>query len=129
ENSLTYNIVYDDRATRQWTRQLLDKVSLSRGLVQKDEVVILKGEVIDEEKYQKIASLELEMRSQEFTGSARWLMFLAHFILVMLPISMLMIFLGLFRKDVYNDNSRILLLMMLILMITYAFLWAKKINI
>ncbi|MBK6837880.1 MAG: hypothetical protein IPG90_06070 [Bacteroidetes bacterium] len=27
ENALSHNIVYDDQATRQWTKQLLDKIS------------------------------------------------------------------------------------------------------
>ncbi len=129
ENALSHNIIYDDQATRQWTKQLIDKISLNLGLVQKDEVVILKGEVVDDQKYQKLESLKSEMKNQEFTGSSRWMMFLGHFILVSLAMSMLMIFLYLFRREVYDDNSRIVLLMLLMLLITYMFLWARKINL
>ncbi len=129
ENALSHNIIYDDQATRQWTKQLIDKISLNLGLVQKDEVVILKGEVVDDPKYQKLESLKSEMKNQEFTGSSRWMMFLGHFILVSLAMSMLMIFLYLFRREVYDDNSRIVLLMLLMLLITYMFLWARKINL
>lgn len=129
ENALAHNILYDDQETRRWTKQLFDKISLTRGMVQKDEVIILKGEVVDEEKFQKLESLRSEMKNQEFSGSAKWMMFLAHFILVSLAISMLVAFLYLFRRDVYDDNSRILLLMLLILLITYVFLWARKANL
>ncbi|MBK7851952.1 MAG: HDIG domain-containing protein [Bacteroidetes bacterium] len=129
ENALSHNIVYDDQATRQWTKQLIDKISLNLGLVQKDEVVILKGEVVDDQKFQKLESLKSEMKNQEFTGSSRWMMFLGHFILVSLAMSMLMIFLYLFRREVYDDNSRIVLLMLLMLLITYMFLWARKVNL
>ena len=129
ENALAHNVIYDDQATRQWTKQLLDKISPSHGLVQKDEVVILKGEVIDDYKYQKLESLKNEMKHQEFSGSARWMMFLGHFILVALAIGMLIMFLYLFRKDIYDDNSRIMLLMILILLIILVFLWARKINV
>lgn len=128
ENAITPNIRYDDLATRQWTRQLLDKISLTRGLVQKDEVIILKGEVVDEGKFQKLESLKHEMKNQEFTVSSKWMMFFGHFILVSLAVTMLMIFLYLFRREIYDDNSRIVLLMLLILMITYLFLWTRKIN-
>lgn len=129
ENALSHNVVYDDLATRQWTRQLLDKISLNRGLVQKDEVVILKGEVVDDRKIQKLESLKSEMKHQQFTGSARWMMFLGHFILVSLAISMLIMFLFRFRKEIYDDNARILLLMILILLLTYMFLWASRVSV
>ena len=129
ENALAHNVLYDDQATRRWTKQALDKISLSHGLVQKDETVIAKGELVEDQKYQKLESLRSEMKNQEFTGSAKWLMYLGHFILVSLALGMLIIFLYLFRKDVYDDNSRILLLMMLMMLIIYLFLWARKIDI
>ncbi len=129
ENALAHNVIYDDAATKQWAKQLLDKISLSRGLVQKDEVVILKGEVVDESKFQKLESLKNEMKHQEFSGTARWMMYLGHLILVSLALSMLILFLYQFRKEIYHDNSRMLLLMILILMNIYLFLWARKINL
>ena len=129
ENALEHNVIYDAQATRQWTKQMLDKISLSHGLVQKDEVVILKGEVVDDLRYQKLESFRNEMKNQEYSGSTRWMMYLGHFILVTLSLGMLMIFLYLFRKDVYDNNARILLLMLLILLVIYLFLWARKINV
>ncbi len=129
ENALSHNILYDDQATRQWTKQLIDKISLSHGLVQKDEVVILKGEIIDDHRYQKLESLKTEMKNQEFSNSARWMMLMGHFILVSLAMMMLVMFLFLFRKDIFDDNRKVLLLMLLIVMVTYIFLWARKINL
>ena len=69
------------------------------------------------------------MKHQEYSGSTKWMMYLGHFILVTLALGMLMIFLYLFRKDVYHDNARILLLMLLNLLVIYIFLWARKINV
>ncbi|MFZ7116022.1 MAG: HD family phosphohydrolase [Bacteroidota bacterium] len=129
ENALSHNILYDDQATRQWTKQLIDKISLSHGLVQKDEVVILKGEIIDDIRFQKLESLKAEMKNQEFSSSARWMMLMGHFILVSLAMMMLVLFLFLYRKDIFDDSKKILLLMLLIVLITYLFLWARKINL
>jgi len=129
ENALSHNILYDDQATRQWTKQLIDKISLSHGLVQKDEVVVLKGEIIDDARFQKLESLRAEMKNQEFSSSARWMMLMGHFILVSLAMTMLVLFLFLFRKDIFDDNRRIVLLMLLIVMVTYLFLWARKANL
>ncbi len=128
ENALIHNVVYDDEATRKWTKQALDKISVTRGLVQKGEAIILKGEVVDENRFQKLESLKLEMKNQEFSESSRWMMFLGHFILVSLALGMLFLFLFQFRKEIFDDNSRILLLMLLIVMVTYMFLWARKLN-
>ena len=129
ENALTHNILYDDQSTRQWTKQMLENVSLTRGMVQNGEVIVLKGQVVDETIQRKIESFQQEMRNQEFTGSAKWMLLLGHFILVSLAMTMLLLFLYLFRREFYFDNSRIMLLMILILLVTYLFLWARKIDL
>lgn len=129
ENALAHNIIYDDQRTRQWTKQMLENISLTRGMVQNGEVIVLKGQVVDESIQRKIESFQQEMRNQEFTGSAKWMLLLGHFILVSLAMTMLMLFLFLFRKEFYHDNSRIMLLMILMLLVTYLFLWARKVDL
>ncbi len=128
ENALSHNILYDDQATRQWTKQFIDRISLSHGLVQKDEVIILKGEIVEDSRFQKLESLKAEMKNQEFSNSSRWFMLLGHFLLVSLALTMLMLFLYLYRKDIFDDNKKVLLIMFLIVSVTYLFLWARKIN-
>ena len=98
-------------------------------MVQNGEVIVLKGQVVDESIQRKIISFQQEMKNQEFTGSARWMLLLGHFILVSLAMAMLLLFLFLFRKEYYLDNARIMLLMILMLLVTYLFLWARKIDL
>jgi putative nucleotidyltransferase with HDIG domain len=128
ENCLAHNITYDDEATRNWTRQLIDQVSLNRGLVQQGEVIILKGEVVDDSRLQKLESFRQEIKNQEISGGSRWMLLLGHFILVSLAIGILISFLYLFRREVYEDNARVTLLMLLIVSVTYMFLWTNKIE-
>ena len=128
ENCLAHNVIYDDQATRNWSRQLVDQISLNRGLVQQGEVIILKGEVVDDNKNRKLESLRLEMKNQELSGSSKWMLFFGHFILVALAIGILITFLFLFRREMYDDNSRITLLMMLIVAICWMFLWILKLD-
>ncbi len=128
ENCLSHNIVYDDESTRHWTNQLIEQISPNRGLVQQGEVIILKGEVVDQSRFQKLESLRLEFKNQEITSSSRLMMFLGHFILVSLAIGILITFLFLFRREMYDDNARIILLLLLIVSMTYVFLWARKLD-
>jgi len=128
ENSLSQNVLYDTEATNNWTKQLLDNISLSHGMVQNGEVIVLKGQVVDDDIIRKMESLRKEMKGQEYTGNARLLLLLGHFILVSLAMTMLILFLYRYRRDFYNDNARIMLLMLLILLVTYLFLWARHIN-
>jgi putative nucleotidyltransferase with HDIG domain len=129
ENSLSQNVLYDAEATKNWTKELLDNISLSRGAVQNGEVIVLKGQVVDEDIIRKMESLRKEMKGQEYTGNARLLLLLGHFILVSLAMTMLILFLYRHRREIYSDNSRIMLLMLLILLITYLFLWARRIDL
>jgi putative nucleotidyltransferase with HDIG domain len=129
ENALTYNIRYDDAATEQWTKQLLENISVTRGMVQSGEAIVHKGEVVDKNIFQKLTSLKAEMLQSEFSPASRWMQFLGHFILVSLAVMTLIIFLFLFRREIYNDNQRIMLLLLLLLLITLIFLWSSSIDL
>lgn len=129
ENALTHNVNFDDATTRQDTRQQLENIMTTRGMVREGELIILKGEMVDEDKAKKLESLRDELEHQEYTGNSKWMLMLGHFILVGLAISMLMIFLFLFRKDIYADNKRILFLLMMVVFMCGLFLWARKISL
>lgn len=123
---LVHNVLYDDKTTQLWTDQALEGISLSRGLVQSGEAIIKKGDVVDQEKFQKLESLKSEVKSQETLSSSKWTIRLGYFFLVSLSLVSLMIFLGLFRKEVFEDNSRLLLLMLLLLLMVGLFVWVQR---
>jgi putative nucleotidyltransferase with HDIG domain len=129
ENALTYNVVFDEATTQKDARQALESIATSRGLVREGELIIIKGEVVDQIKFKKLESLQFEFKNKAYSYSSKWWLMLGNFILVGAAISMFIIFLALFRKDIYADNKRVLFLLLMIILMCYLFLFARKLNI
>ncbi|MCD4788795.1 MAG: HDIG domain-containing protein, partial [Bacteroidales bacterium] len=114
ENSLIQNIKFDTKTERE-KQALLDKISLSRGMVQSGERIISKGELVSGEKYLMLESLRLDYESK-LGSSFKYAGILAGQI-ILLSVSMLSLFLFLFffKKEIYAETKKIVLILLCIL--------------
>jgi len=128
ENSLAHNVHYDSNKAIQLQKQVLENISLTRGMVQSRESIIRKGELVDNDKYQKLQSLKMELQSMELTFTNRYTVFFGHFIIVAAALAMLLIFLAQFRKELFSENKKIFFLLLQIVITCYLFVWLRKLN-
>jgi membrane-associated HD superfamily phosphohydrolase len=56
QNRIQPNITYDDRLTTRLEHEVLEGLSLTHGMVQKGDVIVAKGSVVNDETYQKLES-------------------------------------------------------------------------
>jgi len=114
ENSLIQNIKFDTKSERE-KQALLDKISLSRGMVQSGERIISKGELVSGEKYLMLESLRLDYESK-LGSSFKYAGILAGQI-ILLSVSMLSLFLFLFffKREIYAETKKIVLILICIL--------------
>lgn len=129
EPSLTHNVFYDNETTRQIQKDLVDQLSLVRGKVQEGERIISRGEVVDNEKFQILQSLKQETEGRLDIAGGNPLILLGYIVLVGLALAMLLIFLAFFRYDIYSDNSKILLILLQIVIMSGIFIWAAKVKL
>ncbi|WP_111309435.1 HD family phosphohydrolase [Confluentibacter sediminis] len=103
EPNLTFNESFTDKALKDD----LDKISYSRGSIEKETLIISKGEVIEGDKYQILKSLKSEFESQVWTKSNyNWILF-AYTLLVSLALLMLLLFLRKYRLDIFENNTKV----------------------
>ncbi|WP_100615329.1 HD family phosphohydrolase [Confluentibacter citreus] len=103
EPSLTLNESFTNKALNDD----LDKISYSRGSVEKGTLIISKGEVVEGNKYQILISLKTEFESQVWTKSNyNWILF-AYTLLVSLALLMLLLFLRKYRLDIFDNNTKV----------------------
>lgn len=128
-NFVAPNYIYDERLTDKIETEALQQISSSTGIVQKGELIVAEGDVINAEIYQKLESLRVSFEGDPLlTPNRRWL-FLGQFLLVTLVVSLLMIFMNLFRKDIFDDNRKLALILIIITGMLAVLSWAIKINI
>ncbi|MCX2478135.1 HDIG domain-containing protein [Pedobacter sp. MC2016-15] len=129
EDHLQPNIVFDEKLTAIVQDNTINSLSTTRGMVQKGEVIIAKNNVIDDEAYQKLQSFKETYEAQTKTIGDSKLVYLGQILLVAFVLSLQMVFLNLFRKDIFADNRQLSLLLLVITTMLLALTWSIKLNL
>lgn len=127
---LTYlhqNVIYSEDLTKQSEEQALSSISLTFGMVQKDELIITEGELITDEKYNILNSLEKEYSlMDEGNFFNRNLNLYGQIILVFLVFLSLFYALKLIRSDIFKESRSLnMILVMMLMMIIPSFVIIK----
>lgn len=85
----------------------LDNISYTRGKVERETLIISKGEVVKGEKFEILKSLESEYNSDVRDQSNYYLVVIAYTVLVALALLMLLLFLRKYRFEVFNNNTKV----------------------
>lgn len=114
ENSLTYTIKYDSETTEKEQQRLIDKISLTRGMIQTGELILARGELVTNEKYQELESLRMDYESKLGSSYKYAGILVGQIILLSVSLVSLFLFLLFFRIEVFNDNNKVVLILLLI---------------
>lgn len=106
------NLVYDEAFTEKIKAELLRKVVSTEGMVLAGELIIAKGSLVKDEVFAKVSSLEREYGGTSFSGRQKWLAWLGQLLLVSLILSMFIYYLYFFRKMLFEDLNRMMVLML-----------------
>ena len=85
----------------------LSQMKLVRGRVDKQTLIISKGEVVQGDKYVVLNSLVSEYESQVWTDSNYTLVVTAYTVLVSLALLMLLLFMKKYRIEVFSNNTKV----------------------
>ncbi|HMC00404.1 MAG TPA: HDIG domain-containing protein, partial [Flavobacteriaceae bacterium] len=101
------NLIYNKTFTESALKAELDKISFTRGSIEKETLIISKGEVVQGDKFQILKSLESEYESQVWNESNYYWIVFAYTLLVTLALLMLLLFLRKYRLPVFEDNTKV----------------------
>ena len=128
-NALHPNVVYDAAMTKLEQEKATSKISLTYGMVQKDELIISEGEVVDDTDFAILNSLQREYKVGSLSQNDSVQVQLSQFLLVMLLFVMVALYLwALHRKDVYSELSKINLLLLLMVVMIIPSYWIMKLH-
>ena len=116
ENCIAQCIFYDKAISDKVLKQAIEEIVPSHDIILKDQSIISKGEIIDDKKYQILESLKSEYEGQTGVTANYFFLLLGQIIIVTICMAVLAIFLLSFRKEVMQDNSKIIFIMILIIL-------------
>ncbi len=128
-NRLQPNLNYDNKLTSRLEKEVVEGLSTTRGMVQKGEVIVGKGSVVSDEVYQKLQSFKKAFEDNARIKGDRRVVLLGQVMLVAIAITLLMVFLYLFRKDIYHDNRLVSLILLVVTAMLFTLSMAIKLQL
>ncbi|MGE5497448.1 MAG: hypothetical protein ACM3Q2_05230, partial [Syntrophothermus sp.] len=122
------NLIYREDLTEQEVKVAENKVSPNIGIVNENERIIAKHDRISEDAKLKIDSYR-RAKAEKLGFINSYTQLLGKFLHVLLILALFVIYLFLFRKKVYGDNVKILLISIIVLFISFIAFLVHQINV
>lgn len=114
---LVENLKFDSSTSALARADLLKNISLTSGMVQIGERVIDRGEIVSPANYQVLNSLRIESRKHNATIQKSSIVILGEIIMTLGLITLLFLYIYLFRPRIYDSFSNLVFILLLQLMI------------
>ncbi len=122
QQPLRANVVYDSALTNKYLRQALDNISPVRDALTKGQSIVGRGQLVNDEIYQQLLSLQDALNEQYQSGS-NWQFVIGQILLAGFCLFILFQFLRLFRREMLGNDARLLfILLMLVLTVCMSYL-------
>ncbi len=114
-NFIRPNLIYDSQTSSAVRDRMLNEISPNRGMIQEGELIVSRGEIVNDSKYLILESLRDE--SERRLGMYdRWLVVLGRLILVCSCYMALYLFMYNFRFDVLSSTQKTFFIILIILL-------------
>lgn len=114
---LQYSIYYDQKTTASYLQSQIEGIVPTRGVVQEGELIIFKGNIVDEEKFAKLNSLKLSYQGSYNSRYGFFYLLAGQLLQIGLLFAVLYIFLMQFRKQLMEDITKLTFILINVLFI------------
>ena len=104
------NLIYNERDTQAKIDEQLSQISISKGAVEQDQVIIRRGDIVTKERANMLKSLA-EARAQNATNLERWLRYGGDVLAVFAILTIFFFYLYLYRRSIFENNAMLLLVL------------------
>ncbi len=115
--ALRQNVFYNADLTKQEVDKAVDAVSLTYGMVQKDQAIVAEGQLVDENIYNKLNSLQREYNSRSMSSDESVRVLLSQIFLVALVFTIMGLYGNKLHKKIFSELKNIVLLLTLVLLV------------
>lgn len=112
DDYITANLEFDSETTDKEIEIINENISLTRGMVQTGERIILEGEIIDDEKFQTLESLKASFETERGQGINRYMVSIGKGVLIIILLGLVFAFLYIYRYDILSQYRKLAFLML-----------------
>ena len=125
---ITPNLFYDKVLSDESINEATINISPNRGFIEKETLIISKGEVVEGEKLLILESLRKEYEVNSSSFSDLYLIISAYSLLVILSLLMIVLFIRKFERNIYENNNKIAFVYFNITLIILITTWVVDVN-
>jgi cyclic-di-AMP phosphodiesterase PgpH len=118
---LAENLFFDEQLNRSEKKQLLSKLSTTKGMVQAGERIIFQGDLVGQEKYMILESLKQAYETKRGDNIEYFLVILGRLIIISMVIVLMFLYLLFSRRELFDHKRKLsFILLMIVLMVFMA---------
>ncbi|NGP88228.1 HD family phosphohydrolase [Fodinibius halophilus] len=102
------NLIYNKNETQQRIEEAMADISTSKGAVAQGQVIIRRGDIVTEKKYNMLQSLA-KARAQNASTTELWLRYGGDILVIMAILTIFFFYLYLYRRHIFSNNAMLLL--------------------
>jgi putative nucleotidyltransferase with HDIG domain len=119
QQNIRPNIVYQDSISKAIKAEIAQGISPTQGMVRKGELIVTRGDNINDEIFQKLISLEKQYENNMMANRSRFLVFIGYFLLTSLIIGVFVLYLINFAPDIFNSTVKLIFIFMWLALYSY----------
>ena len=110
------NIIYQPEQTQREIAEAIANISSTKGAVAQGQVIIRKGDIVTQEKYNRLRSLN-RARTDRATTMEKGLQKTGAALVILVVLSFFFMYIYLYRRHIFDDNWNLLLVMLAMTMV------------
>lgn len=125
---VTENLYFDEDLNRYEKKQLLNKLSTSKGMIQGGERIIFQGDLVGPEKFMILESLKQAYERKRGDNMEYFLVIAGRLLIISFFIVLMFLYLLFYRRDIFDHKRRFTFIFMMIVLMVFMAGFATKVN-
>ena len=122
------NLNFDKELNKNEKKQLLDKLSISKGMVQGGERIIFQGDLVGPEKFKILESLKQAYEKKRGDNMEYFLVIAGRLLIISFFIVLMFLYLLFYRRDIFDHKGRLTFIIMMIVLMVFMAGFATKVK-
>jgi putative nucleotidyltransferase with HDIG domain len=125
---ITENLYFDQLRNQSEKKQLLDKNSTSKGMIQAGERIIFQGDLVGSEKYIILESLKKAYETKRGDNVEYLLVIAGRLIIISVLIVLMFLYLIFYRPELFNHKRKLSFIILMIVLMVFMAGFATKVE-
>lgn len=122
------NLHFDEELNKNEKRQLLDKVSTTKGMVQAGERIIFQGDLVGQEKYMILESLKQAYEKNRGDNIEYFLVIAGRLLIITFFIVLMFLYMLFYRRDIFDHKGKLSFIIMMIVLMVFLAGFSSKVE-